>query len=599
MPKKFKLSDAEKAKLTELLCNSRAGSNQWILAQILLLRNNDYNDDQVAEKLHITSQSVRYVLRKYRKMGIFHTFTSVVVEVAPAPEQLSHDASAIVVTGQADKSKKAEDSEYGDDSEDLGAAFSESATSAPSRSPNQDWSAPSTTYNQAPRPEPEPSVTSYSDNAFAAGAFTSGTSFAGEHKNGLGFLSPLVSGFKKIFKRNEGDSSAAFNPHAPLYKSAVSSHDFAQDFASGNEFDPNDNDYEPYSDEPYDSYAPDDSTAYGSNAQSFNSKPGHGFSVSDMLGLSDVKMPTPQIPDMKIPTPTMGSPMEDMWGRDISLESHSPQDYHSPRGPEPYQQSPETIDFAEDETADWPYRPAHDLAESKNFTADPAYAQDSLANKVMAARIFNPASPFSEQEPINGSISKIGLFKLRTGKYAVNLNDAELERLDYIVNHDDPNINEQLKLKSKILLLCAQGLTNNKIEQEFNLARGTVSRIKRKFLESGLDAVLDGPSSQFFPSKLYKEQVKQMIFELITSEPQAYGYRQAVWSSSMVQEYVWRHCEEIRMPDLLYAPSHFFLRLMQQIVDENPEQRFYVRLKTTKEKAEAKQLSTRDTVLDK
>lgn len=166
-------------------------------------------------------------------------------------------------------------------------------------------------------------------------------------------------------------------------------------------------------------------------------------------------------------------------------------------------------------------------------------------------------------------------------RFIINLSPQEKDYLEHIVNDEyERNNNSTRWMKSCVLLLSDQGETVSKIAERLNLSKTYVSRIRSKFISLGLDELLTNHNTMF--SEVYREHVKQLIKSLIEQPPRNFGYNSALWTSNTLQDYLWQNCERLGMPDLLDMQSDDVYRLLRRVVQENPNQQFYIRTRESK-----------------
>ena len=79
---------------------------------------------------------------------------------------------------------------------------------------------------------------------------------------------------------------------------------------------------------------------------------------------------------------------------------------------------------------------------------------------------------------------------------------------------------QALALRSRIVLLAADGLRNTEIARKQGCSLPTVGRWRQRFLDRGLDGLLDEPRPGT-PRKLSDRQVEQVLTRTLQSQPQA------------------------------------------------------------------------------
>jgi transposase len=75
-----------------------------------------------------------------------------------------------------------------------------------------------------------------------------------------------------------------------------------------------------------------------------------------------------------------------------------------------------------------------------------------------------------------------------------------------------------LALRARIVLRCAEGSDNGKVAAQLGLTRQTVGRWRRRFIERGLEGLLDEPRSGA-PRQIQDEAVERVITQTLESKP--------------------------------------------------------------------------------
>ena len=131
-------------------------------------------------------------------------------------------------------------------------------------------------------------------------------------------------------------------------------------------------------------------------------------------------------------------------------------------------------------------------------------------------------------------------------RYRIKLTKIEVDELMSIINKGSHT--SQTFRAAYILLNCDEGkysekVTNEQISKVLKIGMRTIDRIKRKFIESGLEGVLERrPSSRVYDIKLDGE-VEAKLVKLCCSEPPE-GY--ARWSLRLLAD---------KMVELKYVES--------------------------------------------
>lgn len=131
-------------------------------------------------------------------------------------------------------------------------------------------------------------------------------------------------------------------------------------------------------------------------------------------------------------------------------------------------------------------------------------------------------------------------------KYTVKLVKAEVEELKAIINKGSHT--SQTFRTAYILLNCDEGMysekvTNEKISQVLKIGMRTIDRVKKRFIEEGLEAVLERRLSQRVYEKKVDGDVEAKLVTLCCSKPPK-GF--AKWSLRLLAD---------KMVELKYVES--------------------------------------------
>lgn len=108
------------------------------------------------------------------------------------------------------------------------------------------------------------------------------------------------------------------------------------------------------------------------------------------------------------------------------------------------------------------------------------------------------------------------------------------------------NTNGRLAERARVILLSLQGFKNKEIAQRLKIRPNTVTDIRKRFTNNGIQGLVDRPRNRK-PQK-YDEQFKHKVFKLIESKPPA-GYDN--WDGNLIAE-------------KLNAPSHAVWRVLRK-----------------------------------
>ncbi len=81
-----------------------------------------------------------------------------------------------------------------------------------------------------------------------------------------------------------------------------------------------------------------------------------------------------------------------------------------------------------------------------------------------------------------------------------------------------PKTAQAMALRARIILLCAEEWGNQEIADELGVHRGTVSRWRKRFIESGLDGLVDTPRPGA-PRKITDEEIERVIAKTLEETP--------------------------------------------------------------------------------
>jgi transposase len=108
---------------------------------------------------------------------------------------------------------------------------------------------------------------------------------------------------------------------------------------------------------------------------------------------------------------------------------------------------------------------------------------------------------------------------MRTGrpKAALELSSEQREELEGLARRR--NTAQALALRARIILACAEGGHNTQVAQRLGIFRQTVGRWRRRFIESGVDGLLDEPRPGA-PRKITDATVERVVTLTLESKPQ-------------------------------------------------------------------------------
>jgi transposase len=98
----------------------------------------------------------------------------------------------------------------------------------------------------------------------------------------------------------------------------------------------------------------------------------------------------------------------------------------------------------------------------------------------------------------------------------VTLESKEREALERWMRR--PTTAQALALRARIVLGCAEGKSNTAIAEEFGITRPTVGKWRRRFLDLGIDGLLDEPRPGV-PRKVTDAQVEELLTRTLETMP--------------------------------------------------------------------------------
>lgn len=312
--------------------------------------------------------------------------------------------------------------------------------------------------------------------------------------------------------------------------------------------------------------------------------------------MPDMQIPKPQMPSM----PNMNSPYGESYDEPYDM-SHDTA-YSAELGMEQGSKFDRTPEFdgssMYDRVPDFKKSSSYDGASefdgTSKYKVTPEFDKPSMYDRALESDVTNKftklfkgilsndpepdtysvADGFDENTLINGDDNSKTDYLYHN---KVHLSSQQKDYLEHIVaSSEERALDYSRWLKSKAILLCAQGYSNIQIAKILGLDHTRVSRIRSTFVQQGLDKLLN-VTSDILSSPVYRNRVKGLILHLISKSPQEFGYKNTVWTGALIQDYLWRHCEELNMPDLLDMQGAYALRLIAQLIKEFPEQKFYIR----------------------
>ena len=132
---------------------------------------------------------------------------------------------------------------------------------------------------------------------------------------------------------------------------------------------------------------------------------------------------------------------------------------------------------------------------------------------------------------------------------------------------------QQLALRARIVLACAEDKTNLEVARELRLTHQTVGKWRARFVRDRLDGLLDEPRSGA-PRSVTDEQVETVLVRTLESQPEGATHwstrslARAVGLSHMTVARIWRAfgLEPHRSETFKLSPDPFFIEKVRDIV---------------------------------
>lgn len=645
MQQKFSLSAAEQQKIEEILHESKAGSNKWLIAQVLLMRNVGVKYSQISALFSISASMAQYIVRRYQKEGLFVTFNKTEItakdnvsdlqkavqessltdtqeSISDTQENLSVSFAQSLELAQPLNNFVAEDTNIPTQVESEEATFEQKAENV--TSDKQD-NATSPKCNKAQITGFTPSVgvfgvfcglvaspskvlsnkeSTLADNAIENNQATNiphkGVELRKFHHNKCSIASTLSNTLGYLLGRGKEQhvdsnnleqvdtakatkTEAVFNPHAALYEEEVSTkvesslkssifssvsslplidlnkkpafldtpsveHDMQRSMASFDQ-DVSHNMAILEQNMPQEHMLQESYTQSGDTSPSVRKTLGTYLHSATQIFSGDPKINAPKIPTLKMPKPSMPNFQEPR----LFAEQSNPQN-------SVYLNQANIVEQVHNNEF---------LSQGNSFN-------EFYSNADLMSRYQN----FMQHETEHTVDSRGNPYR-----YMVRLDEQQRKYLEDIVSDEFAKAKDYARwLKCKILLLSAQGKSNSEIAQQLQVDPSRISRVRSTFVRFGMNKLLNF-NDDVLSISVYRNQVKQLIFQLLLRSPQDFGYKNTLWTGTLLQDYLWQHCDELKMPDLLNVQSNYILRLITQLVKEHPNANFFIR----KREVQAKQ----------
>jgi len=132
---------------------------------------------------------------------------------------------------------------------------------------------------------------------------------------------------------------------------------------------------------------------------------------------------------------------------------------------------------------------------------------------------------------------------------------------------------QQLALRARIVLACAEGRSNLEVAQDLRVAKQTVGKWRSRFVQERLDGLLDEPRSGA-PRTVSDEQVEAVLVRTLETKPEGATHwstrslAKAMGLSHMTVARIWRAfgLEPHRSESFKLSPDPFFIEKVRDIV---------------------------------
>jgi transposase len=130
-------------------------------------------------------------------------------------------------------------------------------------------------------------------------------------------------------------------------------------------------------------------------------------------------------------------------------------------------------------------------------------------------------------------------------------------------------------LHAAILLDSASGMSDGAVARSAGVNRHTVALCVRKFLQFGLDAAL-GELPRPGKSRRIPDDALAWVQHCACEKPKELGYAEELWTISLLQKHVRKHCTEAGHPSLIQLSRSRLHRILTQSEVRPHKIRYYV-----------------------
>jgi len=160
-----------------------------------------------------------------------------------------------------------------------------------------------------------------------------------------------------------------------------------------------------------------------------------------------------------------------------------------------------------------------------------------------------------------------------TKRKALSLTSDEKQRLESLRRSRSGEKRETLH--AGILLDLAGGMSDGAAARSNNVNRHSVALCARKFLQFGLEAAL-GELPRPGKSRRIPDDAIAWVLHLACKKPKELGYAHELWTYSLLQEHVRKHCETVGHPSLTELSRSRLHRILTQGEIRPHKIRYYV-----------------------
>src|SRR3984957_16719069 len=160
-----------------------------------------------------------------------------------------------------------------------------------------------------------------------------------------------------------------------------------------------------------------------------------------------------------------------------------------------------------------------------------------------------------------------------TKRQALSLAEDEKQRLESLRRSRSGEKREVLH--AGILLDLAGGMSDGALARRNNVNRHTVALWARKFLQFGLEAAL-GELPRPGKARRIPDDAITWVQHCACQKPKELGYAHELWTYSLLQEHVRKHCMEARHPSLTELSRSRLHRILRQGEIRPHRIRYYV-----------------------